>query len=327
MKISIIIPVYNVEDYLRKCIDSVLNQDSKDYEVVLVDDGSTDGICPDICDEYGNKYPELIKVIHQPNKGLGGARNTGIEYAKGEYLLFVDSDDWIDYNTISKLEVYIDRYHADIYDFGFYICKEGTTPDPQLDQMPKDTVISAKDDPTIMEAYPTAWTRLWKKSLFTDYAIEYPSRVWYEDIRTTEKLFAVADSIVSIPECFYYYLVRENSITHNKNIQRNREILDAFDDLISWFKEHGLYEQYYEELCRLAIEHIFIVGSVRVLRIDRKSELLKEFSDYMDVHFPDYRDNKRIVSLRRNQMMVFRLLCRKQYSAVNTIFKVKDRIS
>ena len=166
-----------------------------------------------------------------------------------------------------------------------------------------------------------------KVTVVIDHQIQYPSRVWYEDIRTTEKLFVCADSIVSIPQCFYYYLVRENSITHNKNVARNREIIDAFDDLIAWFKKNGYYEQYYEELCRLAVEHIYVVGSVRVLRIDDKSPLLKEFANYMKKNFPDYKKNKRLDSMSRNQKMVLGLLNHKQYHLVRRMFEIKDRIS
>ena len=102
MKISIIIPVYNVADYLRKCVESALNQQFDDYEVILVDDGSTDGLCPDLCDELQSANPDRIRVIHQENKGLGGARNTGIDASRGEYLLFVDSDDYISEKTLKN---------------------------------------------------------------------------------------------------------------------------------------------------------------------------------------------------------------------------------
>lgn len=327
MRFSIIIPVYNVADYLKDCIDSTLNQQYDDYEIILVDDGSTDGICPSICDQYQSSHPERIQVIHQENKGLGGARNTGITASKGEYLLFVDSDDRISNHTLKVLDRYINQYHADVYDFGFYICNPGEEPVPQLDNMEKDIVLNAYNDPTLMESNPTAWTRAWKRSLFIDHNIYYPSRVWYEDIRTTEKLFAVAQSIVSIPQCFYFYNIRENSITHNKNVNRNREIIDAFDDLISWFKDNGLYDHYYDELCRLAVEHILIVGSVRVLRIDDKNDLLKEFDEYMTNHFADYKSNPRLISLTRNQKMVLLLLKRKKYRAIRRLFDIKDRIS
>ena len=117
MRFSVVIPVYNVADYLRGCIDSVLANDCSDCEILLVDDGSTDGICPAVCDEYAASYPDLIGVIHQENRGLGGARNTGLEAAKGEYLLFVDSDDTIAPDTLGRLGEAIEESHADIIAF------------------------------------------------------------------------------------------------------------------------------------------------------------------------------------------------------------------
>ena len=101
--LSIIVPVYNAEKWLRRCVDSLLNQDlpREDYEIILVDDGSTDGSLK-ICDEYLAAHPGLVRVIHQPNSGVSMARNTGIELAKGEYLSFVDSDDYITYDFIEK---------------------------------------------------------------------------------------------------------------------------------------------------------------------------------------------------------------------------------
>lgn len=326
MRFSIIIPVYNVAEYLGACIDSASNQNYDDYEIILVDDGSTDGLCPEICDQYQTQNPNKIRVIHQENKGLGGARNTGIDASSGDYLIFVDSDDRISDDALEVLSTYVDRFNADIYDFGFYICREGEDPAPQLDGIKKDIIINAYDDPTIMEANPTAWTRAWKRSLFIDNDILYPSRVWYEDIRTTEKLFVLAKSIVSIPKCLYYYNIRENSITHNKNVDRNREIIEAFDDLISWFQNNNYYSHYYDELCRLAVEHILIVGSVRVIRIDEKNQLLNEFDQYMNDHFKNYKSNPRLSSLTRNQKIVLYLLGRKKYHVIRKLFEIKDRI-
>ena len=95
MIFSVVIPVYNVKDYLPKCIDSVLAQDFTDYEVILIDDGSTDGESGAICDRYAAAHPERIRAIHKPNGGVGEARNVGIEAAQGEYLIFIDSDDYI----------------------------------------------------------------------------------------------------------------------------------------------------------------------------------------------------------------------------------------
>lgn len=114
---SVIVPVYNVETYLLRCLDSIMDQDFEDYEVIIVDDGSTDG-SGKLADQYAEKYPKRIQVIHQKNQGLGGARNTGIEAAQGDYYLFVDSDDTIEPNALSELWHKVSQTGAQIICFG-----------------------------------------------------------------------------------------------------------------------------------------------------------------------------------------------------------------
>ena len=118
MIFSVVIPVYNVKDYLPKCIDSVLAQDFEDYEVILIDDGSTDGESGEICDRYAAAHPERIRAIHKPNGGVGEARNVGIEAAQGEYLIFIDSDDYIAPDMFRVLADAVARFGSDIIGFG-----------------------------------------------------------------------------------------------------------------------------------------------------------------------------------------------------------------
>ena len=118
MIFSVVIPVYNVKDYLPKCIDSVLAQDFEDYEVILIDDGSTDGESGAICDRYAAAHPERIRAIHKPNGGVGEARNVGIEAAQGEYLIFIDSDDYIAPDMFRVLADAVARFGSDIIGFG-----------------------------------------------------------------------------------------------------------------------------------------------------------------------------------------------------------------
>ena len=118
MIFSVVIPVYNVKDYLPKCIDSVLAQDFEDYEVILIDDGSTDGESGAICDRYAAAHPERIRAIHKPNGGVGEARNVGIEAAQGEYLIFIDSDDYIATGMFRVLADAVARFRSDIIGFG-----------------------------------------------------------------------------------------------------------------------------------------------------------------------------------------------------------------
>ena len=201
MRFSIVIPVYNVKDYLSKCVDSVLAQANAETEILLVDDGSTDGICPGICDAYADRYPNQVRVIHQENGGLGAARNTGMEAAQGDYLVFVDSDDYLLPGLLADVSDVIDQYDCDVVDFGFQVVREdGTVTETHAGELPSDRVLTLQEYPELLLTLPSAWRRVYRRSLFLNTGIRYPSRVWYEDIRTTLKLFASAESIVSIPK-------------------------------------------------------------------------------------------------------------------------------
>lgn len=326
MMFSIVIPVYNVKDYLPKCIDSLLVQDCRSCEIILVDDGSTDGESGAICDRYAAAHPEIIRVIHKANGGLGDARNVGLEAASGEYLIFIDSDDYVDAAMLDALRRAVDAYHSDIIDFGFAVDTDGVITERHVDDLPTDRTFLLEDTRKMLLMEPNAWSRVWKRSLFLEHNIRYPSRVWYEDIRTSGKLFAKAKSIAAVPEVFYYYVVRQNSITRNTNVARNAEILDAFDDLLGWYRQQGLFENYYSELSRLAVDHVLIAASVRVLRIDPKNPLLERFQEYVRTQFPDYLENPYLQQLPRSHKLLVRLLRKKQYGLIRTLFDVKDKL-
>lgn len=325
MRFSIIIPVYNVADYLQKCIDSVLANDCSDCEIILVDDGATDGLCPAICDENAARHPELIRVIHQENKGLGGARNTGIAAASGEYLFFVDSDDTITPNALSVLSAAIDESHADIYSFP-YLSHDG---EGHYTHTPTSVIVDGpftlKEHPEFLLALPAVGARIWRSELFHRSGILFPGRVWYEDIRTSTKFFALAQTIVTLREPLYHYLQRPGSIMRSSNIARNREILDAFEDLLTWYRNNQLFETYRDELCRLAIDHVLLAASVRVARMDPKSPLLAEFMAFMRREFPEHRKNPYISQLSKLHKLLIRLICGGHYRTVRFLFRLKDR--
>ena len=325
MEFSIIIPVYNVADYLRKCLDSVLANDLTGCEVILVAAGSPDGISSGSCAEYAAKHPQTVRDIHQENRGLGGARNTGLEAAQGEYLFFVDSDDFLPPQALPVLKEAVSRTHADIYSF-YATSTDGEGHEALVKTSPAyDSVFRLSERPEFLLALPAAWARIWRRRLFLDSGVRYPSRVWYEVIRTSAKLIALADSIQVLPQPLYCYLSRPGSIMRSGNLDRNREILTAFDDLGEWFTAQGLWQTYYDQLCRLAIDHILLAGSVRVARIDPESELLGEFSRYMENHFPDYRNNPYCSQLPAQHKLLLFLLRRRQYRLIRALFRWKDR--
>ncbi len=323
MKFSIVIPAYNVADYLEKCVRSVAAQTFEDWEAILVDDGSTDGITGALCDRLAAEQGERFRVIHQENGGLGAARNTGMEHASGEYLLFLDSDDYVAPDMLEKLSARIDATHCDLYSFGFTVDRGGDISEMHIDDLPTEKPFTLAEYPRLLLAAPNACNRAYRREFFVQSGVRYPGRVWFEDIRTTMKLFALAESVEAVPESFYYYVVRQGSITRSANAGRNREILDAFDDLLAFYRERGLYERYQNELCRLAIDHIYLAASVRVLLLDRKNALLPEFQNYMRRNFPAYQSNPYLGELSKPRKLAFSLLEKRRYGVLYLLFRAK----
>lgn len=237
--ISVIIPVYKVEDYLKRCVDSVLAQTYQNMEIILVDDGSPDR-CPKLCDEYAEKY-EKIRVIHQENRGLSGARNAGIDAAKGEYLAFIDSDDlWSPY--------FLERLYRAI-----------TENDAEISQcrweyMHGDTLIEGYD-PNAPEQcfsgremlanlyiqtgayYVVAWNKLYKRTLFE--TIRYPEGKIHEDEATTYRLFDLAKKCVVVDNALYGYYVGSGgtSITRNGFQLKKLDWCQANRERVAYFIE------------------------------------------------------------------------------------------
>lgn len=209
--ISVIVPCYNVEQYLPKCIDSILNQTYKNLEVWLVDDGSPDR-CGEICDEYA-KMDARIKVIHKKNGGLADARNVALDVMTGEYVVCVDSDDYISPTHIEGLYNLIEKYGADVSVNTFCAFYEGSSPNPSP-KSAKDWVLDGLHATEMMfyqEHFDTtAWGKMYKASLFD--GIRYPKGLLFEDLPTTYRLLLKANKVVFNDEQSYFYLLRNNSI-------------------------------------------------------------------------------------------------------------------
>ena len=235
--ISIIVPIYNVETYIKKCVDSILSQTYKNLEVILVDDGSPDN-CGNICDEY-SLNDNRVKTIHKKNGGLSSARNAGLDVAIGEYIGFVDSDDWIESDMYESLYKIITERKADISVCGRYIVEEGRittisdteevyvfTKQEALSQLVLDEHDGIKN---------FAWDKLYKKELFEN--IRYPEGKYYEDIFTTYKLFSMSNLIAEIKSPKYYYLLREGSICGSNTPSKRYDYYKANMECLEYIKK------------------------------------------------------------------------------------------
>ena len=214
-KISIIIPIYNVEKYLKRCLDSVVNQTYKYIEIILVNDGSPDN-CGKICDEYA-KIDSRIKVIHKENGGLSSARNAALDIVSGEYIMFVDSDDWIFENSLEQLNEYINMDY-DIINFKFSFVKEKTENIIEFNGRTENSyecdLLSYIDKLFSGELDFFIWNKLYKRDLFD--GVRFPKGRNYEDLATIYKLYFKAKIIIVTDFALYYYwLGNSNSITSN----------------------------------------------------------------------------------------------------------------
>ncbi len=326
MLISVIVPVYNVADYLPACMDALLCQSCQSWEIILVDDGSTDGKSGALCDAYAEQHPELVRVIHQANGGLGAARNTGIEAAKGEYLLFVDSDDTIAPEALERLSAWVTESHADMYVFGFsYITEAGEQAgEPRLSAVTGQPVTLA-DEPAMLLDSPSACFRLWKRELFADGTVRFPGRVWYEDLCTTPKALLRARSIVQKPDALYRYLLRVGSIMRNDNLRRNLEILNALETVRIDYERNGVLAQYRPWLCYLAVDSV-TAAARRVLMADPKAEYLPEFLAYVRKHYPDYRSCELLPRLGKKKLLLLRLLEGRHYKIARSLFRAANKL-
>lgn len=257
--ISVIIPVYNVEKYLRECVDSVLAQNYKNIEIILVDDGSTDS-SPLICDQLKEKSDKII-TIHKQNDGLSEARNVGIRAASGKYVLFLDSDDfWDDRNAVSKLVNRITKTQADVLNFSYKKYYEDTNKKVSylsgIDAMPGELndLYDQLKFLTERELYiASAWNKMIKRSIFTE-TLFFRKNVYSEDIEWCAKLMATAQSMDFICENFYCYRQRKTSISHSidakkcedlcNNIIRCFKIANKVDDKLKKFMYNYISYQY-----------------------------------------------------------------------------------
>ena len=283
--ISIIVPVYNVERYLRKCVDSLMCQTYENIEIILVDDGSTDS-SGDICDEY-ERVDGRIVVIHKTNGGLSDSRNTALKEAKGKYVGFVDSDDWFHPDMFAKLINACKRGNAEIAVCGMIRAYK----DKEEAFVPRTNACLSRTE-AITELFKgemfgdQACTKLYERELFN--GVEYPKGRSFEDIFTTYKLFFKADNVAVIEDALYYYRQRGGSITKASFNQGKKDFYLAIQCIQEYVCEYGNEE--WNKLLKMR-EYGAKVWTLLDLFTDKRQFL--KMKDYAKELFQDIRDNGR----------------------------------
>lgn len=324
MKLSVVIPIYNVEEYLPACLDSVLDPACGDYEIVAVNDGSTDRSGA-IAADYAARWPGRIRVVATPNGGLGHARNTGLEAARGDYLLFLDSDDRLAPGALREMLSCLDgSFDVGIFDFAAVDGQGRELAYTRGAARAGDFTLA--DYPQLLCEAPNAVNKLWRRSLFTESGVRFPERLWFEDLATVPRLYLHAERFRNLARPWYLYLRRGGSIMTSRGIERNLEMIPAVDAVLAAYREAGLFERYHAELEYMALYHQLLTSCDRVALIDPKSPVLSGLVEEFLNKFPRCRENPYVRSMPPRHKLLVRLIIRRRFGAVRALMALNKRV-
>lgn len=283
-KVSVIVPIYNVEPYLERCIDSILRQSYQNMEVILIDDGSTDA-CPVICDKYAEKYRQ-IQVIHKENEGLSSARNAGLDVSTGDLVMFVDSDDFVEADFVEKLYYALNKYEADVAICNFqYVDENGK----KVIRYP-DNVIQNECINNIQywnrvfqkygHFYVTVWNKLYRRELWD--SCRYPLGKINEDEYILHNIINQYTRIACMDYIGYNYVQRGNSIMANKRKKANFDLFEAWLKRIDYFKSIGRRDFVRKQLSKY-LEKLLFLYELCVTEEDKKKYCIY-YNKYIDVY-------------------------------------------
>ncbi len=284
-KVSVIVPVYNVEKYITRCLTSLVNQTIDDLEIILVNDGSKDN-SEQIIRQFKKDYKNII-YVKKENGGLSSARNFGLIYATGEYVAFLDSDDYVDRTLYQKMYEKAKATNSDYVECDF-IWKY-----PDHEKI--DVGFRYKDKKEMFEkARVVAWNKLIKREIIINKKIEFPVGLYYEDIEFFYKLLPYINSFAFVEEPLIYYVQRDNSIV-NKQDSRTKQIFKVLDNVIDYYKKIGLYSEY-EKQIEYTYARLLLCSSLkRMIQIPDKitrSLLLTETWQNLNSKFPNWKQNE-----------------------------------
>ena len=317
MTISVIVPVYNTSLYLKKCLSSILKQTYSDFEIIVVNDGSTDD-SQKIIDKIKKKYPKKIKAFIKKNGGLSSARNYGIKKASGDYIAFVDSDDWIEKEYLEKL------YNTAIRgDYDITVCD--TIKDyPDCREVLRSNLEYSNDNiKNYIISYPMVWIRLFKRELFENNYL-FIENILYEDLCLSPTFVNKTKKIGFVNLPLYHYVQRDNSIMHQKKFSNNLyDIIKVLEIVYNSFKDNNNLEEYRDEIEYLYITHLLRSTTLRFLQYNDGQNKLKKVNNIIKIKFPNWRRNPYFKKSSFKMQLICRLAYNEKYRFIKLLQKIK----
>lgn len=315
-KVSIIVPIYNVEKYLERCIDSLIGQTLDDIQIILVNDGSTDN-SGKIAKEYAIKYQDKIIYLEKENGGLSDARNYGLLYATGEYIGFLDSDDYIDKEAYKAMYDKAKQENADYIECDFIW--------EYPNKIKEDKRVEYKNKKEMLAfVRVVAWNKLIKREVIEENNLEFPKGLRYEDVEFTYKLIPHLNKVSYINKYFIHYTQRENSIANVQNA-RTAEIFTILDDVINYYKENEFYKEYEDELEYNYTRYLLCSSLKRICKIQDKEtriRLINETWNKLNSEFPNWKKNKVLNSVNIGKNKYMRTMNKFTYTIYTKLFKL-----
>lgn len=305
VKVSVIVPAYNVENYIEACLNGIVNQTLKEIEIIIINDGSTDRTKEKI-EKYQKQYPNSIRVINKENEGQGKARNMGIEYAYGEFITFVDADDTIDENMLEKMYKEAIAKQADVVvcDYDEIMEKE-TIRKKAIPQKTEDL----KKDYIVSVAGPC--NKLIRTNLLKKYHLRFCETGIYEDIAMIPLIGVYANKICYLEEPYYHYYIRQGSTMRQKEFnEKLLSIYTVMETLEKGFRQSNRYEEFKEELEYIYIRHLLYAGTGRFLEYEEGIKQVPKIVSIMKNQYPNWRKNP----YYKKQNFAFKLNCNIFYS-------------
>lgn len=291
IKVSVIVPVYNVEAYLAECLDSLVKQTLKEIEIVVVNDGATDN-SQDIIDQYVKAYPDKIRAFIKENGGLSDARNYGVARARGEYIGFVDSDDFVDLDMFEQMYTKAQDVLADVVCCPITYLKGRVINRSFYKGTYKYFNKTAQSSPMLLRyANSLAPNKIYKRSFWQRHGFMFP-RQWFEDSALIYNVMLVANRVDCVNIPFYYYRQGRTDAITTRVDTRIFDIFKSTDSIMSFYRAHGVFDSMYDEIRYLCVRHI--IARVKLLTYSTDYELKKQFIDkvyaYLDENLPDWRE-------------------------------------
>ena len=287
IKVSIIVPAYNVENYIERCIDSLVNQTLQEIEIILVNDGSQDNSAIK-AKEFQQKYPNKIKYYEKPNGGLGDARNFGINYATGEYIAFLDSDDYVEPTMYEEMYEKAKQENADMVECDFW----WEYPDKKREDIGSEY---SNQKEMLQKARVVAWNKLIKTEIYKQHPeARFSVGLRYEDVEGFYKILPYINKVAYVRKPFIHYIQRQGSISNTQN-KKNEEIFDVLENVIDYYKKNSLYDQFQQELEYTYARYLLCSSFLRIIKIkDKKTkkELLSKTWENLNSKFPNWKNNK-----------------------------------